>query len=77
MERLRMRGNRERLGCLFTIRIQSSFVTVPRSSFSKTTEKTVAVDSISGLFATQTHNMVPSYQILLTITDSLQVKAVV
>ena len=34
----RLRSDRERLGCLFTICIQSSFVTVPCASFSETTE---------------------------------------
>lgn len=45
--------------------------------FFRNHRETLAGDSIFGLFATQTHNMVPSYQILLTITDSLRVKAVV
>lgn len=35
----RPRSDRERLGCLFTICIQSPFVTVPCSSFSETTER--------------------------------------
>lgn len=45
--------------------------------FPKPQRETLAGDSIFGLFATQTHNMVPPYQILLTITDPLGVKAVV
>lgn len=45
--------------------------------FFRNHRETLAGDSIFGLFTTQTHNMVPSYQILLTITDSLRVKAVV
>lgn len=73
------RGGSERLGCLFTICIQSSFVTVPCSPFfpPKPQRRTLAGDSIFGLFAIQTGNMVPPYQIPLTITDSLRVKAVV
>lgn len=45
--------------------------------FPKPQRETLAGDSIFGLFAAQTHNMVPPYQILLTITDPLGVKAVV
>lgn len=45
--------------------------------FPKPQRDTRRGDSIFGPFATQTHNIVPSYQILLTITDSLRVKAVV
>lgn len=43
----------------------------------KPQRRTLAGDSIFGLFAIQTGNMVPPYQIPLTITDSLRVKAVV
>lgn len=68
---------RERLGCLFIICIQSSFDTVPHSSFSETTKRHSLEIPFLASFATQTHEMVPPYQILLTITDSLRVWAVV
>lgn len=70
-------GKRERLWCLFTICIQSSFDTVPCSSFSKTTKRHSREIPFLASFATQTHEMVPSYQIVLTITNSLRVRAVV
>lgn len=71
------RSNWERLGCLFTICIQSSFDTVPCLSFSETTKRQSPEIPFLASSATQTHEMVPSYQISLTITDSLGVRAVV
>lgn len=69
----RPRRNRESLGCLFTLCIQSSFVTVPR--FPKPQRDTSWRFHFWPRRDTPTHIMVPSYQIPLTITDSLQVRA--